>query len=398
MCRSYMPPPSMGAPDAMLELPECRKCRRASPRNLVDCIQDCQFRVPPLNATPPTVLLFVHLQKTGGTSVMAWLGRNGLGTPRGLRRRLTAVYKYGHYRCFTQLFFDLFHYRCIHTRNNECDTFMPQWMPEYDPWSSRVAVELHFDSVTEFYSMMVPRLGELRRRYAALGGRVVTAVVLRDPLEHAFSAYSFKGRRASTFSAWVLQNPGIQTGFLAYTNESADGVVLRTATFPRGKAGFADRIGCRVLHEAKARLASAFDIVGVTACLPAFYLALEDALLLPKDTPDEAARRMSSGTAEPGTLHVMRRTGANKTIAGIWRSRPPSAAPSCARCTSATRRFTARPSASRAPTSAASAARRRRRRPRGRARAAAPSQQRAAGRAARRAEFICARVAMQVAR
>ena len=78
-------------------------------------------------------------------------GRNGLGTPRGLRRRLTAVYKYGHYRCFTQLFFDLFHYRCIHTRSNDCDVFMPQWMPEYDPWSSRVAVELHFDSVTEFY-------------------------------------------------------------------------------------------------------------------------------------------------------------------------------------------------------------------------------------------------------
>ena len=72
----------------------------------------------------------------------------------------------------------------------------------------------------------------------------------------------------------MLRNPGILTGWLAVANETADGRVARTATFPRGKDGFATKLGCRALREARVRLATSFDLVGVTSCLPALYLAL----------------------------------------------------------------------------------------------------------------------------
>ena len=85
----------------------------------------------PYRSARPSLLLFYHIDKTGGASVVSWLGKLVMGAPQGEAPRLSALYTYGKSACATRLFPDVFG----HSSPSSC-----LWM---DWRHSAVAVEFH---------------------------------------------------------------------------------------------------------------------------------------------------------------------------------------------------------------------------------------------------------------
>ena len=136
-------------------------------------------RLTALRVPQPSLLLLYHIEKTGGSSVFRWLQRQMREPPR-----LTALFAYGQTSCFFSMHADLFPKMSYRWRSRQCGgEQMPDWR------TARVAVQFHSYSKGFFNDIVLPALPQLRARYAAAGGRVVTTTVLREPSSYLFSKY-----------------------------------------------------------------------------------------------------------------------------------------------------------------------------------------------------------------
>ena len=144
------------------------------------CYTNFSLSVPAgsvVDARGPALLLFVHISKTGGTSIMTWLDR--LVRPPA---RLTASFRYGRPSCLFGLFPERFP--------------RDQWKPrcgsaERPDWrTSRFAFEFHTWSSGIFLRRVVPQLEWLRSQYAERGGNIVVCTLLREPISHLLSYYT----------------------------------------------------------------------------------------------------------------------------------------------------------------------------------------------------------------
>lgn len=173
-----------------------------------------------------------------------------------------------------------------------------------------VAIEFHgLRDMTNFWNAFVPRLPELRLRYAAFDGRVVTTTVARDPATMLRSTYKMwpprltlapgaskadgrpeeelgGGRRQTLLSFEEALLSGWARGALV-------AAMLDGTNYP--KPGLHDRgrntswaCAQAEVTEARRRL-STFDVVGVTECTLRHWRALGQLLRWPILTDDEIA-------------------------------------------------------------------------------------------------------------
>ena len=218
-------------------------------------------RLSSLLVPAPSLLLLYHIEKTGGSSVFRWLQRQMREPPR-----LSALFAYGQTSCFFALHADLFPKMAPRWRAKMCGgEVMPDWR------TARVAVQFHAYSKGFFNDHVLPVLPQLRARYAALGGRVVSTTMLREPASYLFSKYMMwpphdrLTGHVMALPLWLPQAEGLQ----------------RTALLKAGPK--AHTPGCAGLDESRKRLRT-FDLVGVTSCLTLLLATLEQAVGLPPDT------------------------------------------------------------------------------------------------------------------
>lgn len=229
---------------------------------------------------PPALLLLYHIEKTGGTSVMTWLEQNIVRkTPR-----LDAVVPYQESAAFICASFGgLLGRSCRDGMGRGltiCDRHAAT--PHASPLRARIAVEFHAMGWMAFFlETVAPALPRLREVYAAAGGKVLTATVVREPLSHIFSAYRMWPPQGvpGDFMGWAEGVEAAQAGLLV--TERAG--VLHTRFSPRRRGMHSSDVTlgrrCSILPEARARL-STFDVVGVTSCLASFLRAVETGLRL----------------------------------------------------------------------------------------------------------------------
>jgi len=151
---------------------------RAVPRTVGwDCAHNrCATANLSHTVATPSLLIFFHIAKTGGTSLMFVLDR--LVRPP---HRLTASFRYGRASCLLGLFPQRF--RGARWRPRCGSPTPPDWR------HAALAVEYHDWSSSLFTRKLRPQLGWLRAQYAAVGGRLVVATLLRDPAAHLLSWY-----------------------------------------------------------------------------------------------------------------------------------------------------------------------------------------------------------------
>lgn len=275
------------------------------------CERVCGLR-PPLDVgvLPPVALLYLHLQKTGGTSVGEWLARQAHATPLGLQPRLSLFWSSINAGCFLSLHRDLLRLpRSLTSEMNAASlaALRVRWQ------TTRVAVEFHAASSDGFLLHVLPALPALAARYAALDGALLVATTVREPLSHIFSAFNFKGPwrpdapdPSSPFVEWALHGggaSGLQVGgFVTAVNERG---VRRQALQWRGwNESYWNAAGCSTATLAAARAVLArFDFASPTQCLPQLFAAIEQRLLLPPEQPHERALRGASASLHPPEEH-----------------------------------------------------------------------------------------------
>jgi len=150
----------------------------------------------------PALVLFFHLEKTGGTALREWLMRYSepfITRPDG-GGGFDRFYEYGESAdCFRFLHPGLYRNSGrrgvdVHERERLEERCAPAGdleMARRGGWADgRFAFEFHAKAGRRFYMDRVrPNLDLLRPRYAAHNGTVLSIVVLRDPAAHALSAY-----------------------------------------------------------------------------------------------------------------------------------------------------------------------------------------------------------------
>ena len=152
-------------------------CRPVPPTVGWDCAHNrCATANLSHTVATPSLLIFFHIAKTGGTSLMFVLDR--LVRPP---HRLTASFRYGRASCLLGLFPQRFPGARWQPR---CGSPTP---PDWR--HAALAVEYHDWSSSLFTRKLRPQLGWLRAQYAAVGGRLVVATLLRDPSAHLLSWY-----------------------------------------------------------------------------------------------------------------------------------------------------------------------------------------------------------------
>lgn len=160
-----------------------------------------------LTRLPPLLLIFFHVEKSGGTTIRTVLQRY-VTPPRGLPRRLHGYIEYADAPCFMCSAFGarvnngssrdspLFGDNACRNAQHRCPGLMlcasadgPATPARWH--DARIVLEFHASTTIFYHTHVMPRLGELRRLYAAHGGRVVTATLLREPIAHMRSAFLF---------------------------------------------------------------------------------------------------------------------------------------------------------------------------------------------------------------
>jgi len=166
---------------------------------------------------------------------------------------------------------------------------VPDWR------TSTIAVEFHAYSAPVFLARVMPSLKQLSYSYKRLGGTLLTATVLREPIAHLFSTFAYypnnwgphpnnwgpqcsMGHRTCSidlirehFPTWAASPHlvGMQAGALVVTGNGRD---------TRCKSVHRHPCGCGGGLRSARRVLSAIDIVAPTECLAAF-LATVDARL-----------------------------------------------------------------------------------------------------------------------
>ena len=199
------------------------------------------------NATTPVAVIFFHIGKCGGGSIMQWLRKSP-----GFTLRLD----YTRSRLFIALHQDLF--TDIHApwELNGGKTRVgrrPHWR------STSVAVEYHAGAQRIFWQHVHGVLPRLRERYASAGGRLVMLTTVRDPASMIVSWYRqwpprLPNRSISAFEPWLANASGLLTRALAFVRGSAR--IWHTTRVPFFDCS-ADAVAL-----ARTRLLQTFDVVG----------------------------------------------------------------------------------------------------------------------------------------
>ena len=306
-----------------------RGCAEHSPRAAHGyCDRLCGLRDPidlqterQLDARPPPqALLYLHPQKTGGTSVRSWMARQAHATPPSLAPRLSIFWDAVRAACFVALHRDLL---VVDQRNRAAQGLGSM---ERDAKSLaelrvsweyvRVAVEFHTSTADIFLSRVLPNLPALAARYEAAGGRLLVVTTVRQPVSHLISAFDYKGPRwddapdpAAPFTECALRGggaSGLQVGGFV-TVGSGSGQrrqALRWHGFGLNES-YVNDAGCEpsTLSEARAALAR-FDLVGLTECLPQLFRAIERRLELPHEPQAHSKARESTSHASPPPIQM----------------------------------------------------------------------------------------------
>ena len=307
---------------------------------------------------PPSLLVYYHIPKTGGSSTREWLLRNAGVRARGLPARLNGIVRYYEAQCFfcLQLADALgADSGCEQSVRRKCAGGFTKRPASFDfergNWltAGALAVEFHGPSEAIFIEHVLPRAHALRELYAKRNGTCKFATIIREPIDFLFSSYhmwpprplqqqSSKQRRlqrpqraaaagSSTtavaassangitaadadvaravvvaFPRWVRSAPGLQTAFLT----SPSCVAVSRADGHRNKCGSDPK----AVGSAATALAQ-FDVVGVTACLSSFFDSVATAMRFsPPDTPSARhQRRARGGNASAGLLQAQPRCG-----------------------------------------------------------------------------------------
>ena len=223
-----------------------------------------------LEVSRPRLILFYHVEKTGGTAVMKWLHKMAsyqLTNPN--YSRLTSLMDFTHTSCFFSLHEELFPGYSKAWDPRRCKA------PKKPDWKrSAVAVEFHSYTRRRYWLELVPYLPALRARYAAVNGTLLTVATFREPRSHIMSSYhmwppshrckcggSTVVKHALPLPSWLPNAVGLQAGSL-----SLDSWVSKNK-------GFHNLHGCDALPLARVRLQT-FDLVGVMDCIASLLTAM----------------------------------------------------------------------------------------------------------------------------
>lgn len=129
----------------------------------------------------------------------------------------------------------------------------PSWQ------STSVAVEFHSGSIAVFWRHIVPRLAQLRARYASVGGRLVVVTTVRAPAPLIISWYRqwpprMPNRTIARFEPWLHNASGLLTRYLAFVTGSPR--IWHTTKVPAYACPPAD------VRTAISHLRTLFDLVG----------------------------------------------------------------------------------------------------------------------------------------
>jgi hypothetical protein len=251
----------------------------------------------------PSLLLFGHVEKTGGTSVRQWMqdavraGHLDLFVPYRfapcyVRRRFAAEAAAAaseHDRCGPAFWRGLDRTgarsgMAVRGTRNASDVV---WR------DSRIALEFHAEgSLAAFVADVLPMMPALRWRYEQEGGVALAMVLLREPVQHLLSAYRMwppcdkspsrrrDCRLATSFATFAEGAAGAQAGRLTLQ----PGTPLRTATIFRRQSGMhvSAATGCAALVRSAQSALDAVDVVAPTDCLRSVLRSVARRLQLPR--------------------------------------------------------------------------------------------------------------------
>jgi hypothetical protein len=125
-----------------------------------------------------SAVAFLHIPKTGGTSMRTWFAKNVE----------FALLGYNDFRCFFYLHRDVF--AAYANSSSACDRIKNVKRVSLDRLHRLpLAIEFHVWSEWRFWHEMMPRVPELRKRYALHGGTFLATTLIREPRAHIVSAF-----------------------------------------------------------------------------------------------------------------------------------------------------------------------------------------------------------------
>tara|TARA_B110001452_G_scaffold257125_1_gene251038 strand:- start:135 stop:1217 length:1083 start_codon:yes stop_codon:yes gene_type:complete len=199
-------------------------------------------RFPMLEPRAPAALLFLHIEKTGGTAIRNWLHHNDDGHAEAARLQLLSP------GCFQATM------RASSLVGVMCSSPAPA------PWNRSVtAVEYHSGSAKQAFWTAAPYA---RAVYVgAAGGRLVAATLVQKPSPHLLSTYRMWPPISSgalvPLARWLPDAAGIQARYVV-------------ANAPRAGGS-----NCSAVADAAVARLATLDIVGLTGCLASFVAELE---------------------------------------------------------------------------------------------------------------------------
>ena len=255
-----------------------------------------------LNSTPPALLLFLHIEKTGGTTLSYWADR--LVAPP---HRLTSSYRYGRPNCLLALFPERW----------PGVTWRPGCGPRPDWRLSRLSFEFHAWSARVFHARVRPALPWLRTQYAAHEGRVVAATLIREPVAHLLSVYRMWPAKKTDRTRRVIPLSDVLDGSRRLQLRA----LARRPWLPRGAWAARSERACEVdLADARALLDD-LDVVGVTECMEAFLHELLARLRLPVSADRDHHQLCAAHAHLPGPGQTLGgRAYAAAHAHGTWRT------------------------------------------------------------------------------
>uniref|UniRef100_A0A7S0LV35 Sulfotransferase domain-containing protein n=1 Tax=Coccolithus braarudii TaxID=221442 RepID=A0A7S0LV35_9EUKA len=246
------------------------------------------WRYTPRPGTSPVALLYFHVGKCAGGSVVNWLERQN--------PRFTMKLAYG----MAPLFLGLFpaHFP---THARRWGTSRPDWRNE------SIFVEFHAWAEGFYLVDVLPELSDLRAEYRAVGGRLVTFTTLRDPASHIISFYEMwptltcNGTRScsrASFARFLPDAVGLQTRILAGPKVRLKFPIpayRRETQHPNGM------FPCNEAHTERAlSTLRSFDVIGFTSNLSAATDQVESCtgLWMPRRVPHKSERHTAFVTEE----------------------------------------------------------------------------------------------------